>query len=94
MADDRKWVGEGSEGSKPSKGEIEPYRGGLTAKQLVSGGLIAVIVVFVLQNTNSANLHLLLFTTSYPLWMVLGGVASLGFLAGWLFGGRRRRRAR
>ena len=51
------------------------------------GGLVAVLVVLVLQNTNNANLHLLLFTVAYPMWLVLGGIMVVSFLAGWLFGG-------
>ena len=86
MADD-KWL-------ERSKGEIEPAPRRFTTKQVVSGGLVAVLAVLVLQNTSNANVHLLLFTASYPMWLVLGGIAGVGFLAGWLFGGRRRRRVR
>ena len=88
--------------------ELEPFRGGVekkgndleprrfTTRQLVGGGLVAIVVVLVLQNTNNANLHLLLFTVAYPLWLVLGGIMVASFLAGWLFGRARgtRRRGR
>jgi uncharacterized integral membrane protein len=89
--------------------ELEPFRGGVekkgdgsleprrfTTRQLVGGGLVAIVVVLVLQNTNNANLHLLLFTVAYPLWLVLGGIMVVSFLAGWLFGRARgtRRRSR
>ena len=86
MTDDSKWL------DKPSKGDVEP-RSRFTAKQVVSGVLVAALVVLVLQNSNNADVHLLLFTASYPMWLVLGGVAVIGFMAGWLFGGRRRRRS-
>jgi uncharacterized integral membrane protein len=90
--------------------ELEPFRGGVekkgdgkdleprrfTTRQLVGGGLVAVVVVLVLQNTNNANVHLLLFTAAYPMWLVLGGVTIVSFMAGWLFGRARgaRRRGR
>ena len=79
--------------------ELEPVRRGgvpeprrLTPRQIVGGVLVAVVVVLVLQNTNNANVHLLLFTTSEPMWLVLGGIMLVSFLAGWLVGGRRARR--
>ena len=87
MADDPQWL------DKTSKGDVEPP-GRFTTKQIVGGVLVAVLVVLVLQNSSNANVHLLLFTASYPMWLVLGGVALVGFMAGWLFGGRKRRRSR
>jgi uncharacterized integral membrane protein len=82
MADDLEPVRRG--------GPPEPRR--FTPRQIVGGVLVAVVVVLVLQNTNNANVHLLLFTTSYPMWLVLGGIMVVSFLAGWLIGGRRARR--
>ncbi len=75
---------------KHKGGEVEPRR--FTPKQIVGGGLLAVVAILVLQNTNNANLHLILFTASEPMWLVLGGIMVLSFVAGWLFGGRRRKR--
>ena len=79
--------------------DLEPVRRGgvpeprrFTPRQVAGGVLVAIVVVLVLQNTNNANVHLLLFTTSYPMWLVLGGVMVVSFLAGWLVGGRRSRR--
>jgi len=76
--------------------ELEPVRRGgppeprrFTPRQVVGGVLVAIVVVLVLQNTNNANVHLLLFTASYPMWLVLGGVMAVSFLAGWLFGRSR-----
>jgi len=81
--------------------ELEPVRRGgvpeprgFTPRQIVGGALVAVVVVLVLQNTNSANVHLLLFTASAPMWLVLGGIMLMSFAAGWLVGGHRARRRR
>jgi len=90
VADERRWVGEGGEIEKVPHGVDRPSR--WTAKRIVSVGLIVVLVVLVLQNTSTASLHLLLFTVSFPLWLLLGGMVVVSFLAGWLFGGHRRRR--
>jgi uncharacterized integral membrane protein len=76
--------------------ELEPVRRGgapaprrFTPRQIVGGVLVAIVVVLVLQNTNNADVHLLLFTASYPMWLVLGGIMIVSFLAGWLFGRAR-----
>jgi uncharacterized integral membrane protein len=89
MADERRWVGEHGEVEKVAGDVDHPSR--WTTKRVVSLALVAVLVVLILQNTSNANLHLLLFTVSYPLWLVLGGMVVVSFLAGWLFGHRRRR---
>jgi uncharacterized integral membrane protein len=95
VADEPKWVGEGKgrAGKDVERfGDDVERRSRWTPKRVVSAGLIAVLVVLVLQNTNTASLHLLLFTVSFPLWLLLGGMVVVSFLAGWLFGSHRRRR--
>jgi uncharacterized integral membrane protein len=77
---------------KRKKGEVEPS--GFSAKQIIGAVLVVVMVVLVLQNSSNANVHLLLFTASYPMWLVLGGAMVVAFLAGWLFGANRRKRNR
>ena len=95
MADEPKWVGEGRDRSGR---DVERYgndverRTRWTPKRVVSLGLVVVLIVLVLQNTSTASLHLLLFTVSFPLWLLLGGMVVVSFLAGWLFGSHRRRR--
>jgi uncharacterized integral membrane protein len=90
VADERRWIGE--------SGEIEHVPGGVdhksrwTAKRVASLTLVVILVILVLQNTSTASLHLLLFTVSFPLWLLLGGMVVVSFLAGWLFGSRRRSR--
>ncbi len=89
MADERKWIGEGGDIEK-SSGAVEP-KSRWTAKRVASLTLVVVLVILVLQNTSTASLHLLLFTVSFPLWLLLGGMVVVSFLAGWLFGSHRRR---
>jgi uncharacterized integral membrane protein len=86
VADDRKWIGEGDSG-----GELE-RRHRWTAKQITSLVILAVLVVFVLQNAHTADVTLFVTTFSFPMWFVLGGTVIVSFLAGWLFAGRRRSR--
>ena len=89
MADEPRWIGEGGEIEK-SSGAID-HQSRWTPKRVASLALVVVLVVLVLQNTSTASLHLLLFTVSFPLWLLLGGMVVVSFLAGWLFGSHRRR---
>ncbi len=90
MADDRKWIGEGGDIEKAPGAAVE-HKGRWTPKRVASLTLVVILVVLVLQNTSTASLHLLLFTVSFPLWLLLGGMVVGSFLAGWLFGSHRRR---
>lgn len=55
--------------------------------------LLAVLVlVFVLQNTDEADVDFLFWDAAVPLWIVIAITASLGFAGGWLAGALRRRR--
>jgi hypothetical protein len=63
-----------------------------TPKRVASLALVAVVLLLVVTNTGSTSVHLLLFSLTFPLWMLLGGIMVVSFLAGWLFGGHRARR--
>ena len=91
MADDRKWIGESGE-IEPSTSRAIDRPSRWTAKRVASMALVVVLVVLVLQNTSTTHLTLLLFQVSFPLWLLLGGMVVVSFLAGWLFGSRRRGR--
>ncbi len=91
MADERKWIGESGE-IEPSTSRAIDRSSRWTAKRVASLTLVVILVVLVLQNTSTASLHLLLFTVSFPLWLLLGGMVVVSFLAGWLFGSHRRGR--
>jgi uncharacterized integral membrane protein len=81
--DDRRWVGEEhDEGADDS---------GITAKQIVAGVLGLMLVVFVLQNTDSTSITLLLLDVTFPLWLVLAATIALSVGIGYLIGSRRRK---
>jgi uncharacterized integral membrane protein len=88
---ERKWIGEDRTPATREEGHVVHLR--FTPRRVVSVVLIAVVVVLILQNSTSADVHLLLFDHSAPLWLVIAGTMILSFLAGWLFGGRRARRS-
>lgn len=53
--------------------------------------VVVLLLIFVLQNTNEADVNFLFWDASVPLWIVIGISAVLGFVAGWL---ARRARVR
>ena len=87
MAEDRRWVGsDRGDGGKDGGDGVH-----VSAKQVFSGIVLLVLVIFVLQNTQSANLTLLVFDVSYPLWLVLAVTIALSLGIGYLMGSRRRK---
>jgi uncharacterized integral membrane protein len=82
--DDRRWIGEGGE-QQGDGGD------GLSAKQVVAGIVGIVLVVFVLQNTDSTSITLLIFDVTFPLWLVLVVTIALSVGIGYLVGSRRRK---
>lgn len=67
-------------------------REGPGGKLIVAGIIVLLLLLFVLQNTDEADIDFLFFSGSYPLWIMLVVVAVLGFVAGWLLGRSRARR--
>ena len=69
-----------------------------TADQVRRFGPIAVITVaallFILQNTESANFGFLWFNFRWPLWAMLLVFMAIGAVIAWGVGRRRARRAR
>jgi uncharacterized integral membrane protein len=68
-------------------------RGGLIA----AGVLAALLIIFILQNTESVTFKFLFWTFSLPLWLVLVITALLAFVVGQLalmWRRHRRRKAR
>lgn len=52
--------------------------------------IVAVLLVaFIFQNTESANLNWLFFDFTTPLWLILALTALVAFGIGWLIGRRR-----
>ncbi len=51
-----------------------------------------VLLAFVITNSESAEIHLLVTTVSAPLWLVLAVVIAVAFAAGLLVGRQRQAR--
>ena len=47
-----------------------------------------VLLIFVLQNTDSTSHHLLVFDVTFPLWLVLAATILLSLAVGYVLGGR------
>jgi uncharacterized integral membrane protein len=77
-------------------GDWTRRREGPGAKVLVLVLVAVVLLIFVLQNTDRADLDFLLWDGSFPLWTMIVAAAALGFVAGWIVGriARAERRAR
>ena len=62
----------------------------LTAKQLAGVVLVAVSVVFAVENTRRTKIRFIVPDVTVPLWLALIVPLVLGFAAGALFVHRRR----
>ncbi len=62
----------------------------LTAKQLAGVVLVAVSVVFAVENTRRTRIRFIVPDVTVPLWLALIVPLVLGFAAGALFVHRRR----
>ena len=81
--DDRRWE------TGSAHGEREGFKP--SARQIGAGVVGFLLLVFVLQNTDSTSLTVLLFEVTFPLWLVLAGTILLSLGVGYVLGGRRRR---
>jgi uncharacterized integral membrane protein len=76
----------------------EPIRGDSTTRWIVLAVLAILIMFFVLQNRDRANVDFLFWDAEMRLWVALLFAAVLGFVAGLIVGriskGRRRDRER
>ena len=78
-------------------GDVSPggwveRREGPSVKLIVAGVIALLLVVFLLQNAETAKIRFLFLDGTYPLWLLLVVGAALGFAAGWLVAARGRRR--
>ena len=60
-----------------------------TPKQIAAAVLAVLLLVFVLQNTDSAQVNVLVFDVEAPLWLVLAVTIVVSVLIGILIGTRR-----
>jgi uncharacterized integral membrane protein len=68
----------------------EPFR---PSGRQIGGGVIAVLLlVFIVTNTDDANVTLFFTDVTMPLWLVLAITAVLGVLVGMGLGARRTKR--
>ncbi len=79
-------MAEGRPGSPDNTGS------GITGKQIGVGLIGLALLVFVLQNTDSTSITLLVFDVTFPLWLVLAVTIALSVGVGYVMGRSRRRR--
>jgi len=84
MADDRRWKSGDERDDRPG------FR--VTGKQIGVGIVVLLLAIFVLQNTDTTSITLLVFDVSFPLWLVLSGTIVLSMGVGYAFGSRGRSR--
>lgn len=80
----------------PSEPQPAPHEPGarLSAGAILSLGAAALLLAFMLQNTQDARVHFLFWRVTLPLWFVILGSALVGAVV-WLgFGVLRHRRRR
>lgn len=78
--------------SEPEQSGWKETREGPSPKLLGAAVIGVLLLLFVLQNTDEADVDFLFFSGSYPLWIMAVVVAGLSFAAGWLVGRSRARR--
>jgi uncharacterized integral membrane protein len=71
-----------------------PKQGGVSPALIIGGVIAVVLLVFIIQNSNDAEVTWLVTDTTTPLWLVILASAVLGYVVGRLIeiGWRRRRR--
>jgi len=69
-------------------------RGGLSGGAIASISGLAVLVVFIVQNTEDVRFHFLFFDFTWPLWLYTIVVALFGALVWFGLGVMRRHRRR
>jgi uncharacterized integral membrane protein len=83
-----------TDGLEPSTGESRD--GGLQLSGGTIGSIagVALLVIFMLQNTERVTLTLFVWDFSWPVWLLVAFSASVGALVWFGLGVRRRRRRR
>jgi len=89
--DDLRDPGQGDPGGGGGGGWTE-RREGPSGKLIALGAVAALLLLFVLQNTDETRLDFLFLNAKAPLWVMLVVGAGLGFAGGWLVGRLRRGR--
>jgi uncharacterized integral membrane protein len=86
--------GDEHEPDQRARGGWVERREGPSGKLIALGVVALLLLMFVIQNTEKADVHLLLWKAVLPIWLVIVIAALLGLAAGWILGrfGRKRRR--
>jgi uncharacterized integral membrane protein len=61
----------------------------VSTKAIVTGVLLVLLLIVILQNTADTRLEILFFNVTWPLWLLLTAFTVIAFVAGW-FAGRTR----
>jgi len=69
---------------EPARREGSP----LSPKAIAAMVLVAVVVIFIFENTKKTKIRFLIPEVTAPLWTALLGAAALGVIAGWLLARR------
>ena len=67
-------------------------REGVSPKLLVAAGIVILLMLFALQNTDRTHIDFVFLDGDFPLWVILAVGAVLGFGAGWFLSAARGRR--
>jgi uncharacterized integral membrane protein len=77
--------------AKDGKSQQAGEKRGVDPKLVAALVLLAVLLVFIFQNTDSPTLNFLVFEFEAPLWLMLGLTALTGAVIGFFLGRRRYR---
>lgn len=69
-------------------------REGPSGKLIAAGVALLLLVIFVLQNRDRANVDILFWDVDARIWTVIVISAALGFVIGWVLGRTARRSGR
>ena len=77
------------------RGEWTERREGPSTKLIVLAAVVILLIVFVVQNTDDAQIDFLFWNGAFPLWTLIVVAAALGLIGGWVIGriGGAERRA-
>jgi uncharacterized integral membrane protein len=89
--DPRGWTGQPA-GGEPPPDDAELPKRSVSTGQILAGLLLVLVVVFVLENTRSVKVRLIVPEVTAPLALPIVIAAVLGALVAWLLRLRRRRR--
>ena len=79
-------------GQQPAAPEPEPRRG-VPARLIAAGALLVISLIFIVENTRSVRMRILIPQVTAPLWLALAIAFLLGGVLGFFLSRRRLRKA-